>query len=283
MIPFDFDYYRPDTLKEAIALFSHLDDAGEHPVWYGGGTELLSMARMGELRYGAVIDTKSIQECRTLHDDGENVVFGAAVTLSDIVVSDKFPLLQKTVGRIADHTIQNRITLGGNLAGTIIYREAALPLLLGDAELTAAGKNGLKQYSLRQVFDGRLRLPAGELFVSAAVPRALTQAPYFHIKKTKNEKIDYPLVTAAGLIADGYLRLALSGLAAYPFRDLGVEAILNDHRLTFQERAQACDTALSGVIHSDLSGSAEYRRFVFKNTIINILEAAKELKIPCLF
>jgi CO/xanthine dehydrogenase FAD-binding subunit len=281
MIPFDFEYYRPDTLREAVELFAQLDGAGLAPVWYGGGSELISMARVGNAAFGAAIDIKGIPECRALGTDGGNLCFGAARTLSELVASDYFRLLGKTAGRIADHTMQNRITLGGNLAASIVYRETALPLLLADAELVAAGGGGTVRYSMRSAFDKTLALPRGALLVQAAVPEEFARAPFFHLKKTKNEKIDYPLVTTAAAVVGGKLRIAFSGLAPYPFRDRGAEEILNDENLGAEARADAFVRALSGVIRDDLSGSAAYRRFVLKKTLLNIFKAVKEAQLPC--
>lgn len=278
MIPFDFEYYKPNALREAVILYSQLEAAGKGPVYYGGGSELISMARVGNLAFGAVIDIKGIPECRALYEDGENIVFGAALTLSEIIASKKFGLLAKTAGRIADHTMQNKITLGGNLASSIVYRETVLPLLLADAGMTAADVSGAKSYSIHEIFNERLRLPKGELFVLTSVSKKMAQAPFFHEKKTKNEKIDYPLITTAALVSDGLLRIAFSGLAAYPFRDMGAEKILNDRTLDSAQRACGADAALSGIIQSDLNGSAEYRRFVLKKTVINILESIRTPK-----
>jgi CO/xanthine dehydrogenase FAD-binding subunit len=282
MIPFDFEYVRPDSLKEAVAVYQELETAGKVPAWYGGGTELITMARVGNMGFGAVIDIKNIPECRTLDDNGESIILGAALTLDEIRRSGKFPLLGKTAGRIADHTVQCKITLGGNIASTIIYRESVLPLLLSDALLTAAGPRGIRKYRIHDVFKERLELPKGELLVSAEVARALAEAPFFHIKKTKNEKIDYPLLTTDALISDGFLRIAFSGLAAYPLRDMGVEYILNDQSLDYPARAERIAGALSGLLLNDLNGSSGYRRFVLKNTVVNILESIKDAEVPCI-
>jgi CO/xanthine dehydrogenase FAD-binding subunit len=282
MIPFEFEYYRPDTVREAAEVFRQLDEAGMSPAWYGGGTELITMARVGNRSFGAVIDIKGIPECRMLDDRGDDVLLGAALTLDEIAASGKFPLLGKTAARIADHTVQCKITLGGNLASTIIYREAALPLLLSDAVMTAAGPSGVKRYEIGRVFRERLQLPKGEFLLGAAVGRRFAAAPYFHIKKTKNEKIDYPLLTTAALVDGGRLRVAFSGLAGYPFRDRGVEEILNDGSLRDMEKADAAARALSGIILEDPNGSAAYRRFVLKNTVADLLGAVKEAGIPCM-
>jgi CO/xanthine dehydrogenase FAD-binding subunit len=96
------------------------------------------------------------------------------------------------------------------------------------------------------------------------------------VKKTKNEKIDYPLMTSAGLKADGSIRISFSGLAAYPFRDTAVEALLNDPGPGFPQRAYAAVQALSGIILDDVYGSAAYRKFVLKNTVVGILETMKD-------
>ncbi len=272
MIPFDFEYYRPETIKEAVEIFGRLDSNGKTPVYYGGGSELISMARAGSISFGAVIDIKNIPECRIMDLNNENLYLGSALTLSDITEANYFPLMSKTAGRIADHTMQCKITLGGNLASTIIYREMVLPLLLTEAKITTAGLNGVKEYDVNQIFKERLLLPKGEFLIKVAIDKSYLNLPFFHVKKTKNEKIDYPLITAEGLKKDELIRIAFSGLASYPFRDSGVETILNDLALSFEQKANKIIDALSGIILDDLSSSADYRKYVLKNTIINVLE-----------
>lgn len=36
MLPFDFDYYRPKTLKEAVDLFQYLEQQGKQPFYFNG-------------------------------------------------------------------------------------------------------------------------------------------------------------------------------------------------------------------------------------------------------
>ena len=56
MIPYDFDYFLPDTWQEAVDIFHSLKAEGKNPLYYGGGTEIISMARVGSIRPDAVID-----------------------------------------------------------------------------------------------------------------------------------------------------------------------------------------------------------------------------------
>ncbi|NCB31635.1 MAG: xanthine dehydrogenase [Clostridia bacterium] len=277
MIPFDFEYYKPCSYEEAIGAFMELEAAGKSPVYYGGGSELISMARLGNLSFGAVIDLKEIPECRVLGFDTDQLLLGSALTLSDIIESKIFPLMEKSAGRIADHTMQCKITLGGNIASTILYRETVLPLLLCDSCLTIASPQGLYRLPFCQVFHGRLQLQKGEFIVNVATSKSFLQMPYYHMKKTANEKIDYPLLTIAGVKVGGALRIAFSGLKAYPFRDARVEIILNDPALDFAQRARKIGAVLSADILEDLRGSSAYRQYVLQNTIENVLVTMKDI------
>ncbi|MPM20748.1 hypothetical protein SDC9_67184 [bioreactor metagenome] len=276
MIPFDFEYYRPDTAMDAVDLFGRLESEGKNPVYYGGGSELISMARVGNLTYGAVIDLKGIPESRRIESVGEYLYLGSMLTLSELCEANPFPLLTKCAGRIADHTMQCKITLGGNLASAIYYRETALSLFVSDAFVTACGPEGIRRIPFTNVFGDGLRLKKGEFILSVEVEKRFLSAPYFHVKKTRNEKIDYPLLTASGLKIDGKLRLALSGLCPFPFRNKDAEIVLNDGGLGFEARAEKISALLSGIIFSDFYGSAEFRKYVLKNTICNILSVMKD-------
>ena len=104
-------------------------------MFYSGGTEFITFARVNKLRADAVIDIKGIPECNVLEIHGDQLVIGAAVSLNKITDSKLFPLLGQTVKQIADHTSRNKITIGGNMNSKLIYKESVLPLLLVDAKV----------------------------------------------------------------------------------------------------------------------------------------------------
>lgn len=272
MIPFDFIYCRPHTLTEARQAFDQLQSEGKNPVYYAGGSEIITLCRTGSIHPGAVIDIKRIPECLVLSTDQEGLHMGSACTLNQIKESKLFPLLTLSCGRIADHTNQCRITLGGNLCGTIIYRETSLPLLLADAAVTLLGSQGLHTVSFRNVFQGHMQLSPGEFIVQIHVPGWAMQAPYFHVKRTTNEKIDYPLVSMAAILKDNDLQVAFSGICSYPFRSPQMEAVLNDRSLSCAVRAEKAAQLLPEPASGNVEGSSEYRMFVFKNMVHALLE-----------
>ncbi len=272
MIPFNFSYLRPDTLEEAVHAYQEIARAGKSALYYAGGSEIISMCRAGAIRPDAVIDVKDISELNVISSDHGALTLGAALTLNQIKESKLFPLMSLACGRIADHTNQCRITLGGNLCGTIIYRETSLPLLLADAEVSVFGPEGARTLPFARVFDGRMRLAPGELLTQVRVPGWALSARHAHFKKTAQEKIDYPLVGVTALIADNVLRCAFSGFADAPFRSAGVEAILNDRSMPVGDRAARAAAALAECAKSDVEASKEYRLFVTRNTLKALLE-----------
>lgn len=279
MIPFDFIYCRPNTLKEAYQTYHQLRTERKHPVYYAGGSEIITMSRSGSIQPDAVIDIKAIPECNILETDDTFLHIGSVCTLNTIKESKTFPLLGLTCGRIADHTNQCRITLGGNLCGTIQYRETSLPLLLSDAKISIFGGEGLKTVPFETVFDGRMRLMNAECITQIHIPRPLTQVPYFHIKHTTNEKIDYPLVSMASLINDNAMRVAFSGVCSFPFRSIEMETVLNDASIPPEMRAKKAITMLPEAACSSVEGTGEYRLFVLETMMLSLLEGVKHGKI----
>jgi CO/xanthine dehydrogenase FAD-binding subunit len=271
LIPFDFVYYKPDTLAEAVVAFQDADAKGLNPLYYGGGTEIISMGRVLSIRTGAVIDIKGIPECAILSAGTDRTVVGAGVTLSQISESGVFPLLGHAVGRIADHTIQCKLTLGGNLCGTIIYRESVLPLLLADSQVILYGPGGFKNVPIREVFDQRMRLNKGEIVVQVMVDNAYRKLPYVHVKKTPIEKIGYPTVTVCALKQNGRISAAFSGVCPFPFRSKAIEDILNNNSLTDEKKAKATIGSLPAPPLADESAGGEYRQFLLYHTLIKTL------------
>lgn len=276
MIPFDFEYYKPETTEEAVQIYSDLNSKGKKPLYYGGGTEIISMARAFNIYTGAVIDIKGIPECNVQELRDNKLIIGSAVTLTQIAEANLFPALALTVQRIADHTIQDKITLGGNIAGTIIYRESVLPLLISGSEVTIANLNGLKQVPLMDIFEKRIKLSSGDFIVNAAIDSHFLSLPYVHSKRTKSDKIDYPLITLAALKDNNRINIAFSGVCSYPFRSLLIEDYLNDTNLPNNIRVDNIINNIPDLVLSDLTGSAEYRKFVLKKMLMEVLSKLEE-------
>lgn len=273
MLAYDFDYYLPDSLQEAMDIYTFVQEQGKKPFYYGGGTEIISMSRVFNIRADAVIDIKNIPDCSGIGTDGSRLIFGAASTLSAIQEADLFPLLSLAASRVADHTIQCKLTLGGNLAGSIIYHETLLPLLLSDSIIEIFGPMGSRSVPIVDELSNGKKLAPGELIVKVSVDKQITNLSYFHIKKSKTEKIGYPLISLCALYQDGELCLAASGLCEYPFRFNNTRVNGNQSAADISEQLAA---EIPAPVINNMEGSANYRLFIFKKTVEKIIIESKK-------
>jgi len=275
MIPFNFEYYKPPSIQKAVEMFQQLQRQGKNPMYFSGGTEMITFARMNAIQPRAVIDLKSIPECTIFEVQNDKLVIGACVPLSSISASQLFPLLGITAQGAADQTARNKITLGGNICGEIYYREAVLPLLLSDSRMVIAGPQGLKEMSIHHVFLQRMRLEKGEFLVQTITAREYLSMPFVHFKKRQIGNVGYPLVTVAALIKESRIRTAFSGVCAFPFRSIEIDQALNNSAVSLGEGIDQAVDKLPGAVLNNTEGSADYRKFVLKNTLA---EAVKTLK-----
>ncbi len=272
MIAFDFEYYKPSSMAEAIETFNMFREQGKNAMFFSGGTEFITFARVNKLSADAVIDIKGIPECNVLELHGNQLVIGAAVSLNKITDSKLFPLLGQTVKKIADHTSRNKITIGGNMNSELIYKESVLPLLLVDAKVKITKGSEEEIVSLDAVFNKEMKLNSGKFLLQIIIDTSYIDLPYVSLKRTKISKVGYPVVSVAAIVKDNRIRVAFSGVCDYPFRSVEIETIVNDSSLPVYERVEKVVAHLPSEIVDDIQGSREYRAFVLKNVLLDTMK-----------
>ena len=180
-------------------------------------------------------------------------------------------MLTKTASEVADHTARGKITLGGNICAQIFYREAVLPFLLADSQVVLVGPEGVRVVPINDIFHEQLQLGHGEVFVQIATEKQAIEARFISIKRRQQWETGYPLVTIAGLVVNGEVRVAISGLCPFPFRSKEMEAWLNNSQIPLEERVTGALGVLPKPILDDVEGSADYRLFVLKNLLLDVV------------
>ena len=277
MNAFDFSYHRPGSLAEAVEAYAQADRDGRKPAYLAGGTEITTFCRMGRMKPGALVDIKRIPECCARGVEGNDLVFGAALTLNEVIEGDGFPLLRQA-SVLVDHTVRNRLTLGGNIAGMLPYRETVLPFLLADATARLVSPVGDRWVPLVEVFSKRLLLQPGELLAQIRVPQAMASRAWFYRRRVRKGRLDYPLVTVCCLHAPDALRMAVAGAFSFPVRSVEAEKVLNDGAVPLAERPRAVVDAFPHPLLEDMRASAAYRRMLFEKCVGEALAALKEVK-----
>lgn len=277
MIPKDFDYVASPTLSEAIQQYTAFTRSDKNAIYYGGGTEIITLARLNQLNPDAVIDIKPVPENRVMEIYEGKLILGGGVTLSQItdqpLIRGAFPLLQVTANEIADRTARNKITLGGNICGQIFYREAVLPFLVCDSRVRTYGPRGGKERSIHQLFYRNVRLESGEFIVQTLTDHSARMAPFIHIKRRKAGEVGYPIVTAASIRVHNRIRIALSGVCPFPFRSSAFEAALQREGASRRQRInEAIQIIPPTLILDDFEASRAYRTFVLRTVLEEILQ-----------
>ena len=277
MNSFNFVYHRPESLAEAVEAYAQAKRDGLTPAYLAGGTEIATFCRMGKMRAGALVDIKRIPECRARGVEGNEFVFGAALTLNEVIESDSFPLLRQA-SVLVDHTVRNRLTLGGNIASMLPYRETVLPFLLADATARLVSPTGERRVPLVEVFSKSLLLQPGELLGQIRVPQAMASRAWFYRRRVRKGRLDYPLVTVCCLHAPDGLRMGVAGAFSFPVRSVEAEKVLNDGAVPLAERPRAVLAAIRHPFLEDMRASAAYRRMLFERCVGEMLSALKEVQ-----
>ena len=272
MIPFDFKFIRPNSVEEAVEAFEEAKEEDLNPMFYSGGTEITTFSRKKKIKTGAVIDIKSIPGTMELKEEGKNLIFGAGLPLNQIIDSEMFPLLGKASKGIADRTTRNKLSLGGNIAGQLPYRETVLPLLLSDAKAKIGGPNGVRETPLTDVFSRMLSLEEGEFLIQLKVPKVYSEKPHYYARKEKSSEIDYPIASGCFLKSEGNIKMSIGGSFLVPVREEKPEKILNDPNIPLDEKAEEVVQGFTARFRDDQRASDDYRKILTKNIIKEALK-----------
>jgi carbon-monoxide dehydrogenase medium subunit len=199
VIPGPFEYHRPNSLPEAVAL---LADLGEDARPLGGGHSLIPMMKLRLAAPQHLIDLAGIGDLKGIRADGGDVVIGAMTTQHEIVGSDllvaQLPILRETALLVADPQVRYVGTLGGNVANGDPGNDMPAVMLCLDATYHAVGKGGERRIPARQFYRGAFftALEPGEILtaVRIPVPPAGHGAAY---EKLKRKIGDYATAAAA--------------------------------------------------------------------------------------
>lgn len=137
-----FEYFRPQSVSEAIALLS----ADEEARIVAGGQTLVPMMAMRLARPTKLIDIAHIADLKGIVEDGGVIAIGAAtrqaVAEKSSVVKAKLPLLAAALPWVGHTPTRNRGTVGGSCANADPAAEIPLVLVTLAGELRWQGPGG---------------------------------------------------------------------------------------------------------------------------------------------
>ena len=247
-----FTIDQPSTLAEASDLLRGFGDDGRA---YAGGTELLLAMKYAGLRYGHLVDLKTIPGLDGIVEASEGLRIGALATHRGVerspLVRERFPALAQMEALVANPRVRASGTLGGNLCFAEPHSDPATLLLCLDAQIATSHR----ELPLSEFLIGpyEVALEEGELVQAVLIPW-LPAGWRAHYRKVQFH--ERPMLGLALAIGDGQVRVATGSACPTPRRSASAEALLAAGHVDDAADAQAEEAELI----DDFEGSAEYKR-----------------------
>ena len=272
---------RPRDAAEAVSLFA------EHPAALplAGGTDLLVQWNTGALNGRTVLDLSGVREWRPIRKTVAGLSIGALATHAELrddpAVRREFPLLAAAAAEVGAEQIQNRGTLGGNIANASPAGDTFPALAVYEATVVAVSRKGQRSIPFCEAFAGvkKTSLGPGELIASIDLPYLETRPRRQLLRKVGTRAaMSISKTCAAGLLWLGpdrrvrELRFALGSMAPTVRRLKAAEELVRGKRPNRELAAEACEALRRDVSPiDDLRSTAEYRLHVSQNLLADFL------------
>jgi CO/xanthine dehydrogenase FAD-binding subunit len=272
----------PTSLDEAYAA---LAESAHRPM--AGATDLLQQltADLGPPPE-RVLDLWRLDALRGIGVDGTDLVIGALTTYTEMrnspLVRDQLPVLAAAAATVGAAQIQNRGTLGGNIANASPAGDTLPVLLAADATILVGGQRGERDIAAAEFFVDyrKTALAPDELILQVRFPLQPGREVRFRKVGTRRAQAISKVVMAiawSDLGGHGWsnVRVALGSVAATPIRVRATEAVLEGAQPTPEVADRAAET-LAGELTpiDDVRSTADYRRMVSARILHRLLRDA---------
>jgi aerobic carbon-monoxide dehydrogenase medium subunit len=269
MIPAPFEYHRPASLQDAVALLGRL--GGDAKV-LAGGQSLIPLMKLRLASPRHVVDINRITGLGSIAEKDGALVIGALVRESELEASDlvrkRFPILTDACRVIADPLVRNLATVGGNLAHGDPANDHPAAMLALEAEVVAVGPRGPRRLPVAGFFTGPLEtaLAPGEILTEIRVPLPPPRSGGAYLKMERKVG-DFATAAVAVQLTLGEggtcarVGIGLTNVGPTPIKARRAEALLQGRRpddAAIQEAARAA--AAESDPSEDLRGSVAYKR-----------------------
>jgi carbon-monoxide dehydrogenase medium subunit len=285
MIPAAFDYHRPASLDEAVALLARYGDGAKV---LAGGMSLLPLLKLRLGSFAHLVDIGRVPGLEYVKEDGGFLKIGAATRQATLerseVVRTRYPTLADAVPLIADPLVRNRGTIGGNVAnGDPGNDQPAIMIALG-ATLVARGSKGERSIAANKFYTGfyTTALAPDEILTEIRIPQPAARSGGAYVK-LKRKVGDFAAAAAAvqltldakGAVERAAIALTNAGPTPIEAGDAArflVGKVPDEKTIAEAARLAATKSEPS----ADRRGSVEYKREMARVMVTRALRKAVE-------
>lgn len=174
MKPPAFDYVRPATVDEALAL---RDRHGDDAVFLAGGQSLMPSMNFRLAAPGIVIDLNGIAALAGVEAHADGSLVAGAMTRhrffeTSPLIAERLPLLSRAMASVAHVAVRNRGTIGGSLCHADPSAEWPALCIACDASIVLQSSAGSRRVAADEFSLGvfTTAIAAGELLTAVAFP-----------------------------------------------------------------------------------------------------------------
>ena len=267
MIPRPFEYHRPASLPEALAMLSQYGDDARV---LAGGHSLLPMMKLRFASPGHLVDLGKLDELRGIREEAGEIRIGAMTTEHDLIDSallqQKCPLIVEGARQISDPQVRYLGTIGGDIAHGDPGNDHPALMLALDASFVVAGTGAERTIPADAFFLGTYEtaLAPGEILREIRIPVPPPGTGYSYTK-LKRKTGDFATAATAVVLrlsggAVSHVRIALTNVAPTSFRATEAEQALQGKTLDAAAIDDAAARAMARCAPSDdLRGDAAYK------------------------
>jgi xanthine dehydrogenase small subunit len=254
---------RPKTIHDALKLLR--DDHELVPM--AGCTDLYVALNFGTLTGKRFLDLWPLERLRKIEVKDDVLQIGALATYTDIIASRNVkkwvPMLVEAARQIGGPQIQNRGTIGGNVANASPAGDTLPVLAACDAVVVLRNADEARRIPFNQLYTGyrqTVRRP-DELILAIEIPK-ISGKQWFRKVGTRQAQAISKIVMAATRDGDR-ARIALGSVAATVVRLPKTEAALASNGA--DEAAKVLAQEIKPI--DDVRSTADYRLTVAQNLL----------------
>ncbi|MAS04101.1 MAG: carbon monoxide dehydrogenase [Ahrensia sp.] len=201
MIPGTFDYHRPESVADAVALLAkHGDEARA----IAGGHSLIPMMKLRMAEVAHLVDLQAIGDLKGIAIDGGTVTIGAMTTQHELIADEALakaaPIIREASLQIADPQVRYVGTIGGNVANGDPGNDMPGLMQCLDATYLLSGPEGTREVAARDFYEAAYFTARSDDELLVAIRFTAPNGGYAY-EKQKRKIGDYATAAAAVQIA----------------------------------------------------------------------------------
>jgi 2-furoyl-CoA dehydrogenase FAD binding subunit len=255
MKPRPFDYVRPDSTEEAVAI---LAEHGDEARVLAGGQTLLAMLNLRVVEPAILVDITRIPELDVIREVDGKIEVGAAVTQNRLMawpeLAAKLPLLAVALPFVGHFQTRNKGTVCGSIAHADPASELPLSLAVLEGEVVLRSRRGVRVLAADQFQQGMLTTAreGDELITGVRFPIVNGGVAFREVARRHG---DFAIVGVAALAESrDSIRIGVAGMTDRPV----MSRIKADSASGIRDAIERLAWELDG--YEDIHASARMRR-----------------------